>query len=77
MSVHPAIVVLGGIVAASLMAKYGLDVPNQPVPPNLAYSTATVKEPIPVDGIRSVHAFNFGSIIGRTIGKAARGPIKP
>ena len=76
MSVHPAIVVLGGIVAAALLAKNGLDVPNQPVPPNLAYATATVKDPIPVEGIRSAHAFNLGTIVGRTIGKAVRGPVK-
>ena len=76
MSVHPAIVVLGGILAASLMAKYGLDVPDQPVPPNLAYARATVKEPIPVDAIRSTHAFNFGTTIGRTIGKVVRETVE-
>lgn len=77
MSVHPAIVVLGGILAGSLMAKYGLDVPDQTVPIGLAYTRSTVKDPIPVDAIRSTHAFNFGGVVGRSIGRAARGQTKP
>lgn len=73
MAVHPGFIVLGGIIAASFMARAGIDVSNQPIPPNIAYAKATVKDPIPVDAIRSTYAFNFGAIVGRSIGRAARG----